>query len=585
MKEESTRTNIYDASFHARIGERSYQAARIVLPLLIETGVPFGSVTDVGGGRGSWSLAAQELGATSVTLIDGDYVDQATLAIPPERFLARDLTQRTTVPTRSDLVICVEVAEHLPPPRAASFIEDICAISDNVLFSAALPFQGGDGHINEMWPEYWANLFARQGFDAYDFIRPAIWTDQRVDWWYRQNMLFFSKRPADMPQPREIGGYLARRADEPLTRIHPEGYVWLAYRPRPDGFHAPAKRVIQLQADVDSLGAPPAIGYGGEFDSVPRPELMNLKTASLRAVIVGPGRTGSTALSQALSNHPGVFSLNESQDLPMLQAHFGSEPAATRALCERYLTARFTPETVIAEANARRAGKSRAHLRAYLDRLAAAEPQLTVARFARYIAAYYLTVSGSSVLIDKTPDYAHHLDALLELWPDLRIVLMVREPGATASSMRNHHGYRLLATAGETSWARLLSINSEAFPQAPNDAPDELAPYLDIWGARVADALAVGDRLDSTQFTLLRYEDLLADPCGQSRRLLRFLGIDPDPVWVARMAQEFASRGSATADALREAEHAITLHDEVRRLQPRLGYGREFLSTRETLTQ
>jgi len=39
-------------------------------------------------------------------------------------------------------------------------------IIDNVLFSAAIPNQGGTGHINEQWQEYWAEKFYANGFGA-----------------------------------------------------------------------------------------------------------------------------------------------------------------------------------------------------------------------------------------------------------------------------------------------------------------------------------------------------------------------------------------------------------------------------------
>jgi hypothetical protein len=32
-----------------------------------------------------------------------------------------------------------------------------------VLFSAAIPFQGGVGHINEQWPDYWVKYFSKTG--------------------------------------------------------------------------------------------------------------------------------------------------------------------------------------------------------------------------------------------------------------------------------------------------------------------------------------------------------------------------------------------------------------------------------------
>ena len=392
-----------------------------------------------------------------------------------------------------------------------------------------------------------------------------------MDWWYRQNLLFFSARAKDASTPRKIGKHLPHPPDEPLTRIHPEGYVWLAYRSRPEGFRTPAQRVIKLQSDVSSLGIPPQLGYGGEFDSVPRPELMDLDNARLRAVIVGPGRTGSTALADALSDHPGLFCLNESQDLPLLRARFGTASVPTRVLIDCFLDVRFTPDQVIAEANARRAGKSPTHLHAFLDRIAGAEPELTVARFAQYIAAYYRSAAQAPILIDKTPDYAHHLDQMLALWPDLRIILMVREAGPTALSMRGHHGYRTLAALGETSWARHLATSPD-LSQAPPEAPESLAPYLDIWGARIADTLDVAKRLDPTQFTLLRYEDLCASPRDEARRLMRFLGTDPETRWLERFADRFSARPARDSDDAREAEAAVSAHAGLRALNAQLGY-------------
>src|SRR5579862_3100091 len=55
-----------------------------------------------------------------------------------------------------DLAMSFEVAEHLPPDAAKGFVDSLTRLAPLVLFSAAIPFQGGVGHINEQWPEYWA---------------------------------------------------------------------------------------------------------------------------------------------------------------------------------------------------------------------------------------------------------------------------------------------------------------------------------------------------------------------------------------------------------------------------------------------
>ncbi len=73
-----------------------------------------------------------------------------------------------------------------------------------VLFSAAIPQQGGVGHINERWPSYWAGLFDEHGYGAFDLVRPAVWTDDRVEIWYRQNLLVFAKGHATSTRMLDI---------------------------------------------------------------------------------------------------------------------------------------------------------------------------------------------------------------------------------------------------------------------------------------------------------------------------------------------------------------------------------------------
>lgn len=92
------------------------------------------------------------------------------------------------------MVISLEVAEHLPENRAEGFVRDLCLLGDIILFSAAVPRQGGTEHINEQWQTYWANKFDKNGFDAFDIIRPKIYDDYRVPLWYRNNMIVYVKR-------------------------------------------------------------------------------------------------------------------------------------------------------------------------------------------------------------------------------------------------------------------------------------------------------------------------------------------------------------------------------------------------------
>ena len=55
---------------------------------------------------------------------------------------------------------------------ADTFVESLARHGDTILFSAAVPGQGGTHHVNEQWPSYWAEKFAKAGYGVYDVIRP-----------------------------------------------------------------------------------------------------------------------------------------------------------------------------------------------------------------------------------------------------------------------------------------------------------------------------------------------------------------------------------------------------------------------------
>ena len=185
----------YDAEFFQRVSSSARRSAAAMLDDLERLVTP-SSVLDVGCGLGSWLAEWRSRGVTDVYGIDGEYVDLASLEIPHENFQAMDLSQLSEpfdLGRQFGLVQSLEVAEHLEERNAASFVASLVRHSDTVLFSAAIPGQGGDSHVNEQWPTYWIRLFAEHGYLPYDVVRPRIWTDQRIDWWYRQNALLFAR--------------------------------------------------------------------------------------------------------------------------------------------------------------------------------------------------------------------------------------------------------------------------------------------------------------------------------------------------------------------------------------------------------
>lgn len=170
------------------------KAAAIIVPIL--SGIlEFKSVLDVGCGIGTWLRVFRESGEIEILGLDGDYVDRTLLQknISLGDFKSVDLTSIFSLGRKYDLSICLEVAEHLPSSSADHLVDSLCSHSDQIVFSAAVPGQGGQNHLNEQWPSYWIEKFRKQGFKVYDLIRPEIWNNPAVDIWYRQNILLFSK--------------------------------------------------------------------------------------------------------------------------------------------------------------------------------------------------------------------------------------------------------------------------------------------------------------------------------------------------------------------------------------------------------
>jgi len=168
-------------------------SAEKILGLLFDIYRP-NSILDVGCGLGIWLSIAKKLGVTDVYGIEGPWLNPNQLRIEPEFVTIQDLEQPFHLDRSFDLVICLEVAEHLPPKTTETFISSLVSHGDIILFSAAIPYQGGRNHVNEQFPSYWADLFNKFDFIPIDFIRKQIWEDKHILWWLRQNILLFIRR-------------------------------------------------------------------------------------------------------------------------------------------------------------------------------------------------------------------------------------------------------------------------------------------------------------------------------------------------------------------------------------------------------
>ena len=214
----------YSAGFFAQRRALALQSAERVLDILWPI-VPAQSALDVGCASGIWLAEAKRRGATTIQGIDGPWVPLDQLEIDREEFYAHDLGQSFPAGfAKYDVAFCIEVAEHLPVSASDSLIEFLTCRVDVVLFSAAIPGQGGTGHINEQCQSYWQHKFLSCGFACFDLIRPQVWGQESVNVIYKQNMLVYVREGSqsfDRIKHSKIG-LEALTLPYDLDRVHPD---------------------------------------------------------------------------------------------------------------------------------------------------------------------------------------------------------------------------------------------------------------------------------------------------------------------------------------------------------------------------
>ena len=164
----------------------------------------------------------------TITGIDGIWVPHQYLVIPQINFFPTDISKNLknetselwTLP-KYDIIISLEVAEHIEQNLSDNFVKFITSHSNYILFSAAIPGQTGDGHINEQWPSYWAEKFFYYGFELFDFIRHKIWDDDKIPFWYRQNCFLGARKGLlQLPDSQRVTG-------KKFDIVHPKQFEFI----------------------------------------------------------------------------------------------------------------------------------------------------------------------------------------------------------------------------------------------------------------------------------------------------------------------------------------------------------------------
>jgi SAM-dependent methyltransferase len=224
-----TQSSDYNSKFYRGQSGGSAASAKAIVPTICELTKPK-SVLDVGCGIGAWGLEFKRNGVADVCGIDGPWVDKSQVLLSREEFVAFDFLSNEAPPPqlpreKFDLVVSFEVLEHIEKSKAESLVRFMTSKTDVVIAGAAPPGQGGRNHVNEQWPEYWVQQFAKFGFVAFDILRPLLWHTPHVEPPYVQNSIMYFR--GSVPQTiKERGESIAISAlGSPRSIIHPAMFL------------------------------------------------------------------------------------------------------------------------------------------------------------------------------------------------------------------------------------------------------------------------------------------------------------------------------------------------------------------------
>lgn len=216
--------------------------------------------------------------------------------------------------------------------------------------------------------------------------------------------------------------------------------------------------------------------------------------------MVGSPRSGTTMLKRMVAAHPLVAVARETHWIPgIFERRRGLTesgrvtPKLVEKLCrhKRFEQLKTPPETVA--------------------QWIAEEPELSYAGLVTRLFVRYGQRKGKPLVGDKTPTYVRRIFTLNRLWPRAKFVHLVRDGRDVCLSM--------------LTWRKA----EKAAGQFATWEDDPVVTTALWWKALVGLGVEEGRRLPAGLHLELKYEDLVAGPAGQCRRLAKFFGIAYDP--------------------------------------------------------
>lgn len=173
MSEDETDTHVFDEEL----------CSAIISTFHVDTAV------DIGCGDGRYTFA---LNADGI-LCDGYDGNPMTPEITGDRCAVKDFSDPVDI-GQYDLVLCLEVGEHIPVKYEQTFLDNICGASQEyICLSWAIEGQDGTGHVNCRNNGYIINEMQRRGFDI-DWEHTEYLREKSTLSWFKNTVMVFEKR-------------------------------------------------------------------------------------------------------------------------------------------------------------------------------------------------------------------------------------------------------------------------------------------------------------------------------------------------------------------------------------------------------
>lgn len=149
---------------------------------------PVSTAIDIGCGKGDYVKAIREAGI-SCQGFDGS---PRTPEFSDGMCGVKDFSEPQDI-GMFDLVVCLEVGEHIPAKYEQVFIDNICRVSrEYICLSWAIVGQGGTGHVNCRNNGYVINEMRNRGF-VIDWEHTEYLREKSTLPWFRNTIMVFEK--------------------------------------------------------------------------------------------------------------------------------------------------------------------------------------------------------------------------------------------------------------------------------------------------------------------------------------------------------------------------------------------------------